>query len=59
MAGVLIDDRMAGVLIDDRMAHLGLKPQANSSNPLKRVKPLACGFSSTMLQRSPTCFSWF
>jgi hypothetical protein len=22
------------------MAHLGLKPKANSSNPLKRVKPL-------------------
>jgi hypothetical protein len=27
-------------LTDDRMAHLGLKSQANSSNPLKRVKPL-------------------
>jgi hypothetical protein len=27
------------VLSDDRMAHLGLKSQANSSNPLKRVKP--------------------
>jgi hypothetical protein len=26
------------VLTDDRMAHLGLKSQANSSNPLKRVK---------------------
>jgi hypothetical protein len=28
------------VLTDDRMAHMGLKSQANSSNPLKRVKPL-------------------
>jgi hypothetical protein len=28
------------VLTDDLMAHLGLKSQANSSNPLKRVKPL-------------------
>jgi NADH dehydrogenase/NADH:ubiquinone oxidoreductase subunit G len=28
------------VLTDDRMAHLGLKSQANSSNPLKRVKSL-------------------
>jgi hypothetical protein len=25
-------------LMGDRMAHLGLKSQANSSNPLKRVK---------------------
>jgi hypothetical protein len=50
------------VLTDDRMARLGLKPQANSSNPLKRVKCLdgrCFGRSIVMSQVSPTCFSWF
>jgi hypothetical protein len=46
-AGVF-DDQPVELLTHDRMAHLGLKSQANSSNPLKRVKPLNdryCGHS--------------
>jgi hypothetical protein len=38
--GMILLANSMWVLIDDRMAHLGLKSQANSSNPLKRVESL-------------------